>query len=507
VISFDSLYAAPPTLLAHAPVLLIAGPLIGAAAAALAPSSRWAWMISVGASVFAVWMALGVVGETARRGIVDYFIGGFAPPAGIALRIDGLGAMMALLISFVGAAVALYSGHALRAEVRDRKHTLFQAGFLLCLAGLLGLVSTGDAFNAFVFLEVSSIGTYALVALGERRDRRALPAAFNYLIMGTIGATFFVIGIGFLYAATGTLNMADMAVRLAPLSENRTVQAGFAFVFVGLGLKAAMFPLHGWLPGAYGYAPSAIAAFLSATATKAALYLMARFAFTVFEPDDAFVRGFLLWVAAPLAATAAIVCSLQAVFEKDVRRILAFSSVAQVGYILLGLSIGTIVGASAGLMHLLAHALMKGALFMAVGAAALSVNARTLEDFAGAAREAPWTMAAFTVSAASLMGVPLTFGFLTKWRLIEAALAQQQVWVVAVIAVSSLLALVYVGRMLEAIFLKTPAQGAPRIKEAPIGVLAPLLVLAGLCVWFGIDASLPETLADAGARALLGARP
>jgi multicomponent Na+:H+ antiporter subunit D len=374
--------------------------------------------------------------------------------------------------------------------VRNEKQTLFQSGFLLCQAGLLGLVSTGDAFNAFVFLEISSIGTYALVALGSRRDRRALPAAFTYLVMGTIGATFFVIGVGFLYAATGTLNMADLALRLAPLGESRTVQAGFAFIFVGLGLKAAMFPLHGWLPGAYAFAPTAIAAFLSATATKAAIYLMARFAFTVFEPDDAFVQGFLLWVLAPLGAVAAIVCSLQAVFEKDVRRILAFSSVAQVGYILLGLAVGTVLGVSAGLLHL-----------------TLAVNARTLGELAGAGRDAPWTMAAFTMAAASLMGMPLTLGFLSKWRLIEAALSQSQVWVVAVIAISSLLALVYVSRMFEAVFLRTPAQGAPRVKEAPVGVLVPLLILAGLSVWFGIDASLPETLADAGARALFGAQP
>ncbi|HEX5008673.1 MAG TPA: monovalent cation/H+ antiporter subunit D family protein [Hyphomonadaceae bacterium] len=504
MISFETLYAAPPDLLRHAPVLLVAGPLIGACAAALAPSSRWAWMISVGTTIFAVWMSLGVMGEVARKGVVDYYLGGFAPPAGIAFRIDGLGATMALLISFIGAAVALYSGHSLRAEIRNEKQTLFQSGFLLCVAGLLGLVSTGDAFNAFVFLEVSSIGTYALVALGSRRDRRALPAAFTYLVMGTIGATFFVIGIGFLYAATGTLNMADLALRLSPLSESRVVQAGFAFIMVGLGLKAAMFPLHGWLPGAYAFAPSVIAAFLSATATKAAIYLMARFAFTVFRPDDAFVHDFLLWILAPLGAVAAVVCSLQATFEKDVRRILAFSSVAQVGYILLGLSVGTVLGASAGLLHLLAHALMKGALFMAVGAATFAVNARTLADFAGAGRNAPWTMAAFTMAAASLMGVPLTLGFLSKWRLIEAALSQNQVWVVAVIAVSSLLALVYVSRMFEAVFLRTPPQGAPRMKEAPVGVLVPLLILAGLSVWLGIDASLPETLADAGARALFG---
>ena len=160
------------------------------------------WMISVTGSIFAAWMALALVGEVARRGAVDYAIGGFAPPLGIALHIDGLSVLMALLVSSAGVMASLYSGHSLAADVRAEKHTLFQSGYLLCQTGLLGLVSTGDAFNAFVFLEVSSIGTYALVAIGEKRDRRALPAAFNYLIMGTIGATFYVIGIGFLYAAS-----------------------------------------------------------------------------------------------------------------------------------------------------------------------------------------------------------------------------------------------------------------------------------------------------------------
>ena len=507
MIDLATFYAAPPILTAHAPALLIAGPLIGACAAALSPNGRWGWMFSVGASIFAVWMALAVAGEVTRDGVVDYAFGGFAPPMGIALRIDGAGAMMALLISVIGVGAALYSGHALKAEVRESKHVLFQAGFLLCQAGFLGLVATGDAFNAFVFLEVSSIGTYALVAIGETRDRRALPAAFNYLILGSIGATFFVVGVGFLYAATGTLNMADMAARLVTLGDSRAVQAGFAFIVVGLAVKAAVFPLHGWLPGAYAYSPSLIAVFLSATATKAAVYLLARFIFTVFEPQEWFIHAFLVWVLAPLSATAAIVCSLQAAFETDMRRVLAFSSVAQMGYIVLGLTLGTQAGLSAGLLHLLAHSLMKGALFMALGAAALSYNARTFRDFMGAGRDAPWTMAGFAVGAASLMGVPLTFGFLSKWRLIEAALAANQIWIVGVLAVSSVLALFYVGRMLEAVFFKAPMPGATRMKEAPLGALVPLWILAGLTIWFGIDASLAEGLAGAGAAALLGGQP
>lgn len=507
MISFETLHAAPPALTAHAPVLMVAGLLVAACAAALAPTARTSWMISVTGSIFAAWMALALVGEVARHGVVNYFIGGFAPPLGIAFRVDALGAFIALLISSAGVMASLYSGHALPAEVRAEKHTLVQAGFLLCQAGLLGLASTGDAFNAFVFLEVSSIGTYALVAIGERRDRRALPAAFNYLIMGTIGATFYVVGVGFLFAATGTLNMADMAGRLATLGDSPVVQAGFAFIVIGLGIKAAMFPLHGWLPGAYSYAPSLISIFLAATATKAAIYLMARFVFDIFPHGAAFGQGFIGWVMAPLAATAAIVCSIQAIFEKEIRRMLAFSSVAQVGFILLGLSLATVAGASAGLFYLGAHALMKMTLFMALGGLAISMGARRLDELAGVARDAPWSATAFAIGAASLAGVPLTFGFLAKWRLIEAALQAGQIWVVAVLAIASLLTLLYVGRMLEALFFRAAPAGAPRAREAPVGVLAPLWVLAGLNIWFGFDASLPEQLANAGARTLLGGAP
>lgn len=505
--SLDALYVAPPALTAQAPALLVVGPLVAACAAALAPSSRTSWMISVGGAIVAGWMALALAGEVARHGAVDYFLGGFAPPLGIAFHIDAASVLMALLISGAGVIVALYSGHSLEAEVRPEKHSLIQAGFLLCQAGLLGLVSTGDAFNAFVFLEVSSIGTYALIGVGDARDRRALPAAFNYLIMGTIGATFYVIGIGFLYAATGTLNMADMAARLVTLGDTTPVQAGFAFIVIGLGLKAALFPLHGWLPGAYSFAPSLISVFLAATATKSAIYLLMRFMFDVFPDGATFGHLFITWVLAPLAAAAAIVCSVQAIFEKEIRRMLAFSSVAQVGFILLGMSMATVAGISAGLFYLAAHALLKAAMFMALGGLSIRLRARRLEDFAGIARDAPWSAAAFGAGAASLVGVPLTMGFLAKWRLIEAGMVAGQLWIVGVIAISSLLTLAYVGRMVEALFFRAPPPGAQRAQEAPVGVLAPLWILAGLGIWFGLDASLPASLADAGARALLGGAP
>jgi multicomponent Na+:H+ antiporter subunit D len=507
VIAFETFYAAPELLAKHAPILLAAGPLIGAAAAAMAPNSRWAWMISVGGAIFAGWMALAVAGEVARRGVVDYAIGGFLPPLGIAFRIDALGASMALLISFIGIMAALYSGHALYAEVREEKHPLVQAGFLLCVGGMLGIVVTGDAFNAFVFLEIASLAAYALVAVGERGDRRALPAAFNYLVFGSIGAAFFVIGVGFLYAATGTLNMADIAGRVATLTESRAVQAGFAFIVVGLGLKAAMFPLHAWLPGAYAYAPSLAAVFIAGVATKTSMYLLARFVFGIFDPAMGFVSLFMAWILAPLAAAAAIVCSIQAVFETDLRRMLAFSSVAQAGLILLAFAAGSHAGVAAGMMMMIAHAPLVAAFFTALGGAFSGARARSLTDFAGAGRDAPWTMAAFAISAASLIGVPFTAGFLAKWRLVEAMLQGGAIWAVAVIAASSVLTLIYGARMLEALFLRSAPAAGERAKEAPAGVLVPLWILALASLWFGIDGAFPENLADASAAVLTGGRP
>lgn len=504
---FLDFYAAPPELMRHAAVLIVAGPLIAACAAMLSPNSRWAWVLSVLATAFTGWMALCLAGEVARRGVVEYAIGGFAPPAGIAFRVDALGVFFVLLIATVGFLTAIFSGHSLAAEVRPAKRTMLQSGFLLCLAGMLGLVVTGDAFNAFVFLEIASIGTYALVGVGARGDRKALPAAFNYLIMGTVGATFYVIGVGFLYGATGTLNMADIAARLPTLAENRAVQAGFAMIVVGLGVKAAVFPLHGWLPGAYGHAPSLIAVFLSATATKAALYLLARFVFGVFGQDDAFVGMFLTWVLAPMGAAAAIACSIQAIFQTEMRRILAYSSVAQVGYIAMALALGTQGGVSAALLHAMMHALMKAALFMALGGIAISLAGRRLTDFAGAGRAAPWTMTAFAISSLSLIGAPLTGGFLSKWKLVEASISAGWGWAAIIIVASSLLAVFYAGRMVETIFFKPPAAGMDAVRDPSIGVLVPLWALTLMTLWFGVDASAPMRLAEAGARAVLGTAP
>lgn len=494
---------APDWALRHAAPLLVVVPLILAPLCVFIPSGRLTWLLSIASTAISTAMALILLAlvRDSETGILSYAMGGWQPPIGIEFRVDALNAAIVLLVSVIGLLASVFSWPSVCAEVREEKRNLFYSAYLVCFTGLAGVAITGDAFNLFVFLEISSISTYVLVALGASRDRRALPAAFNYLIMGTLGATFFVIGVGFLYAATGTLNMADISSRLPEIAGQRTVQAAFAFIVVGLGLKAAMWPLHQWLPNAYAYSPSLVVVFLSATATKVALYALIRFLFTVFSPQFAFEGASFGYLLMPLGLAAMVACSFQAVFQTDVRRTLAYSSVAQVGYMILGLSLGTALGLSAGLLHLINHALIKGALFMAVAGLVLTYQGTRLDDFTGVGRSAPFTMTAFAIAGLSLIGVPLTAGFQSKFALIAAAQDQGLWWVSLIIVFSSVLAVIYMGRIMEAVFFKAPENPRKIRKEAPMILLVPLWCLALANLWFGIDASFTIGLAKDAADA------
>ncbi|MDQ4116028.1 MAG: monovalent cation/H+ antiporter subunit D family protein, partial [Actinomycetota bacterium] len=262
------------------PVLQVLIPLLGAPLCAVLRQRFVAWALftaaSVGAMACALRMTSGVVAGEVQR----YALGGWPAPIGIEYVVDPANAPLLVLVSAIAVVVAVYARPSVEREIAPRQIPLFYSCLCLCLAGLLGVAATGDAFNAFVFLEISSLATYALIAMGRRR--RALLAAFRYLIIGTIGATFLLIGIGLAYAVTGTLNMADLAARLPDVHGNRALTAAVVFVLVGLAVKMALFPLHAWLPDAYAEAPSAVSTFLAAVSTKVALYAFARFSFTVF---------------------------------------------------------------------------------------------------------------------------------------------------------------------------------------------------------------------------------
>ncbi|MEM1410091.1 MAG: proton-conducting transporter membrane subunit, partial [Pseudomonadota bacterium] len=299
------------------PVLPVLLPLIAAPICVLLPGPRAAATL---ATVVA-WLALIFSGYLltiiAASGTVEYALGGWAAPLGIVYRIDLAGAIVMTLVAAMASVTFPYALADAKEEIVPSQTKPFFAMFLICFAGLMGVVATGDAFNVFVFLEISSLSTYTLVALGAKRDRRALTAAFTYLVLGTIGATFFVIGLGLLYQITGTLNMIDLHDKIQG-ADNRVLRAGYAFIMTGLALKLAMFPLHRWLPNAYTYAPSPVTAFLASTSTKVAIYAMLRFLFTVFGFSFGFA-DVALAVFLVLGLVGMAVGSLIAIFRQDVK--------------------------------------------------------------------------------------------------------------------------------------------------------------------------------------------
>ena len=465
----------------HLPVLLVVVPLVAAPIAALLNRPRLSWAVAVAATLWALYAALELLSQTMATGAIHYELGGWTAPYGIEYVVDAANAWVVVIVALIGALVTPYARKSVEQEITEDRIPLFYAAFILCLTGLLGIAVTGDVFNVFVFLEISSLSAYALIALGN--DRRALTASFQYLIMGSVGATFIVIGIGLMYVMTGTLNMADLADRLPEVASSRTIPVAFTFLTVGITLKLALFPLHLWLPNAYTYAPSAVTAFIASTATKVAVYLLLRFFFTIFGATFSFDVMQLDRILMPLALIAIVTMSLVAIYQENVKRLLAYSSVAQIGYMVLGISFASVLGLTAGILHLFNHALMKGALFMSMGCIMYRVGSVRLEQMNGLGRAMPWTMAAFVVGGLSLIGVPLTVGFVSKWYLVQAAL-EQGMWPVAgVVLLGSLLALMYVWKVVEVAYFREvdPELG---ISEAPLSLLAPtwVLVLGNLYV-------------------------
>ncbi|WP_420405093.1 monovalent cation/H+ antiporter subunit D family protein [Nisaea sp.] len=487
----------------HLPILQVAGPLLAAPICSVLRMRNLAWIFTLIVSVGSFLCSLYLLQTVMESGPLSYEIGGWMAPLGIEYRVDASNGIVLLIISGISSVVLPFAKRSFEAEVPEKLHSLLYTAYILCLTGLLGITATADAFNVFVFLEISSLSTYVLVAAGSSNDRRALTAAYNYLILGTVGATFFVIGVGLLYMATGSLNMADIAVRLEAVEETRTVDVAFAFVVVGLALKLALFPLHTWLPNAYTHAPSAVTVFLAATATKAAVYLLLRFSFTVFGTGSGLLAPMAGTVGIPLALAGMFAGSIAAIYQYNLKRMLAYSSVAQIGYMILGFGLLSVTGVMATMLHLFNHALMKGALFMALGCVFMRVRSVHISDLAGIGRQMPWTMAAFVTGGLSLIGVPLTVGFISKWYLISAALAQEAWWLVALIVASSLLAVIYIWRVIEAAYLKDPAPGRT-VSEAPLSMLIPTWVLVGANVYFGVDADFTVAVARAAAEGLVG---
>ena len=475
----------------QSPVLLVVIPLIFAFLTL--PFGWWrrglCYPITLVALSLSFLASLHTLHTVITTGTIHYWLGNWEPPWGIEYVVDHLNAFVLVIVSFVSLVVAIYSKRSVEQELPE-KIVFFYCVFLLQVAGLLGIVVTGDMFNLYVFLEIASLAGYALIAIGEDG---APFASFNYLIFGTIGACFYLLGVGYLYVSTGSLNMADLFQILPDLYQSKVVLVAFAFFMVGVSLKMALFPLHVWLPDAYTYAPSAVSALLAPLMTKVGAYVMIRIMFTVFEPYFSIelipVAAVLGW----MAAGAILFGAVMALAQTDLKRMLAYILVSEVGYIALGVGLANRAGLTGAILHILNDSFMMLALFLVVGAIMYRSGKREIPQLRYLHRRMPFTMAAFVIAALSVIGIPPTCGFFSKWYLILGAIDASQWVFVAVLLVSSLLNVILFFRVIEHAYLEPDEEHAGggselaiATEEAPLSMLIPILIATAGIMVFGV---------------------
>jgi multicomponent Na+:H+ antiporter subunit D len=457
---------------------------------------RWVSQpLAVAACLFSLACSVAGMARVFDSGTFRHYMAGWQPPIGIEFVLDPLAAFFLVLITSVGSLVLTYSGPIAAKEIMGKRIGFYSLAMLL-MAGLTGMVVTGDLFNLYVFLEISALASYALVAIG---DRRAPLSAFRYLTLGTIGASFYLTGLAFVYMSTGSLNMADVAQLLLAVEKTPPVVVGFCLMVLGMGLKMALFPMHTWLADAYTHASSAATALIAPLGTKVAAYVLIRLLFFVADPNLMRVETPLTTVIGLLGAAGLIWGSVLAVCQKELKRMLACSSIAQVGYIALGIGLSSPLGFIGAVLHALNHACMKACLFCISGNMRLRLGHSNIPRFMDTLRASmPVSAACFALSAMSMIGLPPTAGFFSKWYLIMGSLEQANWFFVLVLVLSSLLNAVYFFRVLERIYLKPQSVPAGPIEgeaeeqepvgqgEAPLAMILPTLVLAVALLVLGV---------------------
>ncbi len=473
----------------HFPAIIVVGPLISAFLITLAGwINRRACMplaaLALGTALFA---AVHLVGQVAGGGTVTYQMAGWAPPMGIVYVIDALNSIVLVAVAAVALINLVGTSRIVAKNYADRLGP-FYALYVLFVTGLMGIVITGDAFNLFVLLEITSLTGYALIGMGRAH---APMASLNYIFMGTIGASFYLLGVGYLYLITGSLNMADIAAILPSLYQSKVVLAAFVICMTGLFMKMALFPLHGWLPNAYSYAPSVVSGLIAPLTTKVMIYVMVRICLTVFTPAYTFqslgVSQAIVW----LAVIAIVMGSLMALAQKSLKRTLTYIVIAEVGYMVGGFWLANRAAMSGAILHIINDAAMTLCVFLAACSIRYKLGSDRFDSLKGVFRKQPLTMAALVVGALSIIGVPPTCGFFSKWYLISGGIEAGHYGFVAALLFSSLINAVLFFRIFEISFFEpfsSHHHGPPaeRINEAPVSMLASLLVAAAGLLILGL---------------------
>jgi len=424
-------------------------------------------------------------------------IGGWQPGFSINLVAGPVGILLSAIVAFVGLLVSIYAVDYIREGATDRYHMLF----LLLLTGATGVVLTGDIFNLFVFFEILCISSYALVAYAG--DKAGIESAVKYLIQGAVGSSLLLIGIGLLYGLFGTLNMADIAKALQSPSS-LPVFVPMALIISGLGVEAAIFPLNGWLPDAHSSAPSPVSAILSGIAIEVGLYAIARVVFTIFGLSIDSTSNFLMFLAV-LGILTLLVGEMCALGQSNIKRMLAYSSIGQMGLILFALAMASSYAVVGGLFQLVSHTLAKALLFLTVGYMTYRTHSLDISALEGIGKRMPITSLAFTIGAFSLIGLPPFAGFPSKLLIIRAALATKERLFFVLIGgalLGTVIEAAYFFRVVQVLYFKDGNTNIAR-KQVPAVALIPIVIFVILIVGIGIYPKFITGLLNSAAAELL----
>ena len=418
-----------------------------------------------------------------------YKVGKWPIPLGINLVLDGLSILMLLTISVVSFAAMLFSAKYMEQYTAKPKYLSL---FLLMVAGMNGVVLSGDIFNLFVFLEVASIASYALVGFGCEHEE--LEASFKYMVLGTVASMFILFGVALVYGNTGSLNMAYISKAIQDNGLNIGLTFALALFIAGFGLKAALVPFHAWLPDAHPSAPAPISAMLSGVLIKAlGIYALTRMIFNVFG-----ITVPIGWVLIALAILSMVAGAFLAIGQWDIKRLMAYSSISQIGYVVLGIGLGGLIIAKGegkllasmailgGLLHLVNHAVYKSLLFLTSGSVQMSTGTRDMKQMGGLAEKMPVTRATCTIASASIVGIPPFSGFWSKAILVFAAVQADFIWVAAVIVGVSVCTLIMYLKVQRYVFLGELPENLQNVKENKGSMAVAMVLLACLCVLMGL---------------------
>ena len=466
------------------PAILFLLPLFAAISMPVVCLKHRHWSQPISLTILAAMVLVSILNlhNVVNHGEVRYAFSGWTAPLGIEWVADGLASVILVLLSVLGLLGVVFTGPTSPKALGGRivhYYTLI----LLFFSALTGIVFARDLFNLFVFLEVAAISSYALIGVA---GGRALFAAFRYLILGTIGASIYLLGVSYLYAVTGTLNMADMADKLPFLLGSKALVGGLLFIFIGLGIKMALVPFHAWMPEAYAYAPDSVSPILASLLTKIALLAWVRIIYWVLNASIVVYGIPILLLVAVLGALAAVIGASLALAQRDIKMMFAYGGVSHIGIILIGIGQGNQTGFVGGIFYLLNDAVMQAALFFLAGVAFCHYGVRTIDDIGRVGKQAPWLTGSLVVIALGMVGLPPTGGFFGKWNIILGALEAGNYVSVAAVVLSTLLTLAYFVKLFEGIFRQTSTRLDVQFGEIPLsfkmtlGVTSAAIMLLGL---------------------------